>query len=111
MGYSSSEDFTVTGIFPISFKLFRTTFTTSSITPYISFNNTDDYFIPRSGITTGTSLKYSGVGGDAKYMLSSTYFKYYHSLEDLTNFDIILRYKNSIKVLKDTGNIPDDTTF
>ena len=44
-------------------------------------------------------------------MLSSTYFKYYYSLEDLTDSDIIIRYKNSIKVIKDTGNIPDDTTF
>ncbi|MEA2016977.1 MAG: outer membrane protein assembly factor BamA [Campylobacterota bacterium] len=89
----------------------NSTFTTSSITPYISFNNTDDYFIPRSGITTGTSLKYSGIGGDAEYMLSATYFKYYYSLEDLTDADIILRYKNSLKVIEDTGNIPDDTTF
>ncbi|RLA77833.1 MAG: outer membrane protein assembly factor BamA [Epsilonproteobacteria bacterium] len=86
-------------------------FITSSITPYISFNNTDDYFIPREGITTGTSLKYSGLGGDAKYMLSSTYFKYYYSLEDLTDYDIILRYKNNLKSIINNGNIPDDTTF
>ncbi len=86
-------------------------FTTSSITPYISFNNTDDYFIPRSGITTGVSYKYSGFGEDAEYALSSLYFKYYYSLEDLTNYDIILRYKNNIKLITDNGNIPDDTTF
>jgi len=90
---------------------FNSEFITSAITPYISFNNTDDYFIPRSGITTGTSLKYTGIGGDAEYMLSSTYFKYYYSLEDLTDNDIIIRYKNSIKVIQDTGNIPEDTTF
>ena len=39
------------------------------------------------------------------------YFKYFYSLEDLTNYDIIFRYKNSIKLLQDTGNIPDTTTF
>ncbi|MEA2050881.1 MAG: outer membrane protein assembly factor BamA [Campylobacterota bacterium] len=87
------------------------TFITSSITPYISYNTSDDYYIPRKGIITGTSLKYAGIGGDADYLLSSTYFKYFYSLEDLTDFDIILRYKNSIKVLDDTGHIPDDTTF
>jgi outer membrane protein insertion porin family len=89
----------------------NTDFTTSAITPYINFNNTDDFYIPRSGITAGTSLKYAGVGGTSKYMLSSTYFKYFHSLENLTDIDIIFRYKNSLKVLEDTGNIPDGITF
>ncbi len=86
-------------------------FVTSSITPYIAYNTSDDYYIPRKGIITGTSLKYAGVGGDADYMLSSTYFKYFYSLEDLIDYDIIFRYKNSLKLLKDTGHIPDDTTF
>lgn len=86
-------------------------FTTSAITPYINFNNTDDYYVPREGIIAGTSLKYAGLGGEAKYMLSSTYFKYFYSLEDLTDYDIVFRYKNSIKILEDTGNIPDSTTF
>lgn len=89
----------------------NSTFITSSITPYINFNNTDDYFVPRSGITAGTNLKYAGIGGDAKYMLSSTFFKYYYSLEDATDYDIILRYKNNLKAIIDNGNIPDDTTF
>jgi outer membrane protein insertion porin family len=89
----------------------NTNFLTSSITPFINFNNTDDYFIPRSGITSGTSLKYAGVGGEAKYILSSTYFKYFYSLQKLTDMDIILRYKNSLKFIEDQGNIPDDTTF
>ena len=86
-------------------------FTTSALTPYINFNNTDDFNIPRNGIKTGTSLKYAGVGGDSEYILSSTYFKYFHSLESLINYDVIFRYKNSIKILEDTGNIPDNTTF
>jgi outer membrane protein insertion porin family len=86
-------------------------YTTSSITPYINFNNTDDYLLPRTGVIAGTSLKYAGVGGDAKYMLSSTYFKYFYSLEDLTDKDIIFRYKNNLKMLEDKGNIPDGTTF
>ena len=86
-------------------------FSTSAITPYINFNNTDDYQMPRNGITTGTSLKYAGLGGDSEYILSSTYFKYFYSLEKLIDYDVILRYKNSIKLLEDTGNIPDSTTF
>jgi len=92
-------------------KISNSEYIISSITPYISFNNTDEYMTPRSGIITGTSLKYAGVGGDAKYILSSTYFKYFYSLEDLTDKDIIIRYKNRIKILEDQGNIPNGTTF
>lgn len=89
----------------------NTNYSTSAITPYINFNNTDNYNVPRRGIITGTSLKYTGAGGDTKYMLSSTYFKYFYSLEDLTDSDIIFRYKNSIKFINDRGNIPNTTTF
>ena len=89
----------------------NTNYRTSAIAPYINFNNTDDYTVPRRGIITGTSLKYAGAGGDTEYMLSSTYLKYFYSLEDLTDFDIIFRYKNSIKFIKDKGKIPNTTTF
>jgi len=54
-------------------------YTTSAITPYINFNNTDDYYVPRAGVTAGTSLKYAGIGGDTDYILSSSYFKYFYS--------------------------------
>lgn len=86
-------------------------FSTSAITPYINFNNTDDYNIPREGISTGTSFKYAGIGGDSQYILSSTYFKYFYSLEKIIDYDAIFRYKTNIKMLEDTGNIPDSTTF
>jgi len=84
---------------------------TSAITPYINYNDTDDFYIPRAGMTTGTSLKYAGVGGETKYILSSSYFKYFYSLEKLTDHDIIFRYKNSLKFIANNGNIPDSTTF
>ncbi|MDC0932944.1 outer membrane protein assembly factor BamA [Arcobacteraceae bacterium] len=89
----------------------NTQYVTSAITPYINFNNTDDYYLPRNGINTGTSLKYAGVGGETEYILSSTYFKYYYSLQALTDYDIIFRYKNSLKYIEDTGNVPDTLTF
>ena len=86
-------------------------YTTSAITPYISFNNTDDYYVPRSGISAGASYKYAGIGADSKYSLSSTYFKYFYSLEKLIDYDVILRYKNSLKILQDRGYTPDSLTF
>ena len=84
---------------------------TSSITPYINYNDTDDYYVPRSGKIAGSSLKIAGIGGDAKYILSSSYFKYFYSLDDLLDRDWVLRYKTSVKLLQDKGEIPDGTTF
>ncbi len=86
-------------------------YTTSSLTPYINFNNTDNYYIARKGISTGTSLKYVGLGGDAQYIQSSNYFKYFYGLEDKIDYDIIFRYKTSIKVMYDHGEIPTGTTY
>ncbi len=86
-------------------------FITSAITPYISFNNTDDYLLPRSGIIATTSYKYAGIGGDAKYGLSSSQFKYFYGLEDLIDYDVIFRYKSQLKMLSDNGMVPKNTTF
>ncbi|WP_375723804.1 outer membrane protein assembly factor BamA [Arcobacter sp. KX21116] len=78
---------------------------TSSITPYINFDNTDDYMIPRRGIKTGTSLEFAGVGGDSKYLKSLTNFRYFHSLEDLIDSDWIFRYRANLNFLVDNGQL------
>lgn len=88
-----------------------TLYTTSSITPYINFNNTDSFYSPRSGIYTGTSLKHVGLGGDAKYLQSSSFFKYFFGLEDYIDYDLIFRFKTNVKVMWDKGEIPNGTTF
>ena len=80
-------------------------YVSSSITPYISFDNTDDYYFPREGVKAGTSLEYAGVGGDSKYLKPSAYLKYFYSLEDLTELDWVIRLKTQAKILIDDGQI------
>ncbi|WP_228156434.1 outer membrane protein assembly factor BamA [Arcobacter caeni] len=77
----------------------------SSITPYLNFDNTDDFYFPREGMKLGTSLEYAGVGGDSKYLKSTTYGKYFYSLEDLAELDWVLRLKTQMKILVDNGQI------
>ncbi|HRF56713.1 MAG TPA: outer membrane protein assembly factor BamA [Campylobacterales bacterium] len=67
--------------------------TKSSITPFLSYDNTDDYYTPRKGISASTSLEYAGVGGKEKYVKSFSKFGYYYGFEDLIDYDAILRYK------------------
>ncbi len=78
----------------------------SSITPAISFNNTDDFYLPRSGIIASTAFEYAGVGGDQKFLSSTTRFNFYQGLEDYVGFDLIYRYKASFYKVWDKGYLP-----
>ena len=77
----------------------------SSITPYLNYDNTDDYYFPREGFRANTSLEYAGVGGDSKYVKSTSSLKYFYSLEDLAELDWVLRLKTQVKMLFDNGQI------
>lgn len=90
---------------PENKRFVDTDYVTSSITPYLNFDNTDDYLNPRSGIRTGSSLEIAGLGGDSEYLKSSSYFKYFYSLNDLYDLDWIFRYKLQANFLVDNGQI------
>ncbi|MCR6591903.1 outer membrane protein [Campylobacter insulaenigrae] len=78
----------------------------SSLTPSIVFNNTDDYYLPRSGIIASTALEYAGIGGDQQFINSTTKFNYYRGLEDYIGWDLIYRYKASFYKVWDQGYLP-----
>ena len=87
-------------------KLFtKQDYINSNITPYVSFDNTDDYYFPREGFRANASLEYAGVGGDSKYLKPSASVRYFYSLEDLTDLDWIFRFKTQAKILIDNGQI------
>ena len=97
--YSLSETLILSG-----YELGKST--KSSLTPFISFNNTDDYYLPRSGIIASTSLEYAGIGGDQKFLSSSSSFNFYQGLEDFIGFDLIYRYKARFYKIFDRGKLP-----
>jgi len=83
------------------------TYLVSAIKPYINFDNTDDFYTPRSGIKAGASMKIAGVGGDVSYVHNYGRFATYYGLKELTNFDIILQYKAKINAInKGVGIYP-----
>lgn len=71
----------------------------------LNYDSTDDFYIPREGIILGGSLGYSGVGGDEKFLETSAKFGAYYGLEDIIDYDLILRYKLRAAVLQDKGHI------
>jgi outer membrane protein insertion porin family len=71
----------------------------------LNYDSTDDFYVPREGIILGGSLGYSGVGGDEKFIEAGLKFGVYYGLEDLIDYDLILRYKLRATALKDQGQI------
>jgi len=86
-------------------------YVTSSLTPYIYYNNTDDYYVPREGIDTRFSIEYAGVGGDSKYLRTSGSFKQYFGLKKYLDIDMILRYKIRVRTIEDLGEIHEGDSY
>ncbi|WP_267524477.1 outer membrane protein assembly factor BamA [Campylobacter sp. MG1] len=80
--------------------------TKSAITPYIYFDNTDDYYLPRSGIFARAAYTYVGLGGTQRYKKAAFDFKYYKGLKEDFDTDIIFRFKTSYNHIFDYNKTP-----
>lgn len=85
---------------------FYENFTKSGITLSVSWDNTDDFYLPRKGFTLSQSFEKTGVGAQANYLKSRTNFNKYTGLEEWVGFDAIFRYKSRFYSVIDNGNIP-----
>ncbi len=81
-------------------------FVKSALVPSITYNNTDDYYLPRHGLYASLSSEFAGLGGDSKFQKTSFITKYYYGLEDKFDIDIILRAKVRASVINDKGYLP-----
>jgi outer membrane protein insertion porin family len=79
----------------------------SSVTPSISYNTTDDYYLPRRGIDFKSSVEFAGLGGDRKFIKNSNKFNYFYGLKDDFNYDLILRYKAQVDYAIGHDNIKE----
>ena len=78
----------------------------SGVTISVSWDNTDDYYLPREGFTLSQSFEKSGLGADADYLKSRTKFAKYYGMNDILGFDAIFRYKARFYAVLDNGYIP-----
>ncbi len=77
----------------------------STLSIGITYDSTDDYFVPRKGVILGGRVAYSGAGGDEKFTEYSTKLGLYYGVEDIIDYDLIFRYKLKANVLQDNGHI------
>jgi len=81
-------------------------YTKSALTPVVTFDNTDDYYLPRSGVAASASVEYAGLGGDEKFTKAYLKSAYYLGLEEYIDYDLILRFKAKGGYIKDNGYLP-----
>jgi len=81
-------------------------YTKSSFMPSISYNNTDDYYVPRHGVSLGLSTEYAAAGGDTKFLSNTLSAKYYYGMEDIIDYDLIFRMKARASIIDDKGTLP-----
>jgi len=78
----------------------------SALVPAISYNNTDDFYLPRRGVMLNLSVEYAGVGGDEKFTRYSFSGRYFHGFEDQFDYDLIARARVKVSYIDDRGNLP-----
>jgi outer membrane protein insertion porin family len=109
LGYSYSaneyEDINRSAI-NYDYQVFFENYSKSSVTAAVTYDNTDDYYLPRSGIVLKESIEYAGLGGDADFLKSRTSFNFYYGLNDMLDFDVIFRYKSRLHIAKEQGYLP-----
>ena len=81
-------------------------YTKSSVTVSVKWDNTDDYYLPRKGIEFTQSIEKSGLGGTANFIKARTNFSTYYGLADWVGFDAIFRYKARFYAILDNGYVP-----
>lgn len=82
-----------------------------SLTPSLSFDNTDDYYFPKNGIIASTYLEYAGFGGDENYLKFYAKAAFYHHLKKWMPLDLIARYKVQGGYLLENGYAPVNNFF
>ena len=92
-------------------KQYFESYNKSSVTVSANFDNTDDYYLPRSGWAISQSFEKAGIGADANFFKSRSTLNKYNGLNEYLGFDAIFRWKNRYFAASDTGFLPQAEGF
>ena len=106
-GYSSNaySDVDLTAL-TLDQQLLFEDYVKSGFTVSLSYDSSDDYYLPREGIIASQSVEYAGAGGDAEFIKSRTTFNLYYGLQEMLDMDWIFRYKSRFFYLDNQGYVP-----
>ena len=92
-------------------KQYFESYNKSSVIISANFDNTDDYYLPRSGWAISQSFEKAGIGADANFFKSRSTLNKYNGLQEYLGFDAIFRWKNRYYAASDTGFLPQAEGF
>ena len=92
-------------------KQYFESYNKSSVIVSANFDNTDDYYLPRSGWAISQSFEKAGIGADANFFKSRSTLNKYNGLDEYIGFDAIFRWKNRYYAASDTGFLPQAEGF
>jgi len=101
-----SSDLNTSTIFDYT-DLYNDKYTKTSFYASLSFDNTDDYYVPREGMIAAVNFEYAKLSGNdfnatagsgeengyGDFLKSSAKFGVYYGMEDWIDYDLILRFK------------------
>ncbi len=101
-----SSDLNNTNVFDYT-NLYNDKYTKTSFYASLSFDNTDDYYVPREGMIAAVNFEYAKLSGNdfnatagsgeengyGDFLKSSAKFGVYYGMEDWIDYDLILRFK------------------
>ena len=91
---------------------FYESYSKSALSLSATFDNTDDYYVPREGIALSQSFEKAGLAfGDANFWKSRTNLGVYQGLQNIIGADLIVRYKAHFNYAKDQGYLPLNERF
>ena len=82
-----------------------------SLTPGLSFDNTDDYYFPKNGAIVQATSEFAELGKGKRFIKLFGKTGLYYHLKNLVNFDLIFRYKAQAGAIFDNGFLPINETF
>ena len=107
LGYNFSDNsYKVAPNTTYDYAQYFESYSKSSMTASVKYDSTDDYYLPRKGMTITQSLEKAGLGGDADFLKSGTSFAKYYGMNNLIGFDAIARYKAKYNHIVDGGTVP-----
>ena len=82
-----------------------------SLTPGLSFDNTDDYYFPKNGAIVQATSEFAELGKGKRFIKLFGKAGLYYHLKNVVDFDLIFRYKAQAGAIFDNGFLPINETF
>ena len=103
MGYNYSDNkYNNIDVLNLSYEQqhYFQSYSKSAETVSLTFDNTDDYYVPREGMAISQSLEYAGAGADTDFWKSRTNFAIYQGLQKYIDADIILALQSTLELCR-----------